>query len=84
MTCVSCVHSYSFTVDGKTSTVCRLRGYWCNPCELYNKDVSDMNVCYNCKNYLKGTEYGESCDADFYTLTTPLSSACRHFVKKGE
>ncbi len=51
-------------------------------CELYNKDISSMKICFTCKHYLGGGDWGLSCAADYYTLTGALNKACDKYEEK--
>ena len=51
-------------------------------CPLYNKDISEEKICYNCKHFLGGGDWGLSCGADYYTLTHALDEGCEKFVDK--
>ena len=30
-------------------------------CDYYNKDLSDLNICYNCQSYIGGQDYALFC-----------------------
>ena len=53
-------------------------------CNFINKDLSNMKICYNCKHYLGGGDWGLSCAKHYHVLTEALHEGCEDFEKKGE
>lgn len=53
-------------------------------CNLINKDLSNVPICYNCKHYLGGGDWGLSCAKHYHVLTEALHEICDDFEKKGE
>ena len=51
-------------------------------CPLYNVDLSNIKICYNCKHYLGGYDWGLSCAKHYHRLTEALKDACNDFEKK--
>ena len=49
-----------------------------------NKDLSNEPICYNCKHYLGGGDWGLSCAKHYHVLTEALHEICEDFEKKGE
>ena len=66
---------------------CKLTNTLRNPnasCEYYNKDISDLDMCYNCKHYIGGGDWGLSCRKDYYKLVQFNSKTCEHFESDKE
>lgn len=51
-------------------------------CPLFNVDLSNKKICYNCKHYLGGSDWGLSCAKHYHVLTKALKDACNEFEKK--
>ena len=51
-------------------------------CPLYNEDLSNMKICYNCKHYLGGSDWGLSCAKHYHVLTEALHEVCEDFSRK--
>lgn len=46
-------------------------------------DVSKMNICYNCKHWIGGGDWGLSCRKDYYVATSNgFREACKKFERK--
>lgn len=66
--------------------ICKITNI-CNPkaCTYIktDNDVSDMNICFNCQNWIGGGDWGLSCKKDYYNCNTNgFKEACSHFIKK--
>jgi len=48
-------------------------------CDLKNKDFSNEKICYNCKHFLGGNDWGLSCKKDYYKLVGSFDEACKDF-----
>lgn len=66
-TCQYCQQS-SYAMKGKQVNIacCILSNYVVKTdkehnCTLYNKDLSGYDICYNCKYYLGGSDWGLFC-----------------------
>ena len=51
-------------------------------CNLINKDLSNEKICYNCKYYLGGNDWGLSCAKHYHVLTEALHEGCEDFYRK--
>lgn len=90
MNCTECKYYSSQSVsygDGAISqlNMCEIT-HVCNPngCQLKSdQDVSNMNICYNCENWIGGGDWGLSCRANYYDCNSNgFEAACEKFVKK--
>lgn len=62
-------------------------GHWVNAisCTLKSdEDVPKLNICYNCKHWIGGGDWGLSCAVDYYNCNNNgFKTACEKFeVKK--
>ena len=83
--CRECIHYGGSTPFGSTTAyLCKLTNLLLKgvPCELFNKDISNEKICYNCKHYLGGNDWGLSCDKEYMRLTKALNQACKDFEVK--
>ena len=89
ITCQSCKY-YKYRVESfgdVNAVVCDLTDVIVNgdkacDCKLYNKDISSYNICYNCKHFLGGSDWGLSCAKEYNRLTDALKPACNDFEGK--
>ena len=51
-------------------------------CEYYNRDFSKEDVCYNCKHFLGGSDWGLACDAHYHKLPEPGSKICNEYERR--
>ena len=53
-------------------------------CQCFNADLSQYNICYNCKYYLGGGDWGLFCShKDMYHHIGKFNDEpCRHFERK--
>lgn len=51
-------------------------------CEYFNKDISHDNICYNCKYYLGGEDWGLACSKHYDRLPCFDSKICDDFNRK--
>lgn len=51
---------------------------------ITNSDnVKDMNICYNCINWIGGGDWGLSCKINYYnTSSNGFDKACDNFERK--
>lgn len=83
--CEQCRHFNGTTeVGNKTAYMCKLTNHLLkgNGCELFNQDLSNEKICYNCSNYLGGNDWGLSCAKEYMRLTKALHEACKDFEKR--
>ena len=45
-------------------------------CKLYNRDISDQLVCFNCKHFLGGSDWGLACSKHYHMLPHALDDMC--------
>lgn len=85
MTCRDC-HYYQGKIEILTKTFhsCALSKAVVNgeKCPLYNVDLSNAKICYNCKSYLGGFDWGLSCAKHYHVLTEALHEGCEDFYRK--
>ena len=46
------------------------------------KDLSNNNICLNCKHYLGGGDWGLSCGKDYYKLVNALDKSCDEIERR--
>lgn len=51
-------------------------------CDLKNVDISDEKICFNCKHYLGGNDWGLSCAKEYHKLVDAFDEACKNFEKQ--
>ena len=73
------------SVRDSERTVCKIT-HICNPesCDLNSdEDVKDMPICFNCKHWIGGGDWGLSCSKDYYnTSSNGFGKACEKFERK--
>ncbi len=93
MKCSDCKYSQtnSFDVKDKTATitVCNLTRTVMNPdaewdCECFNEDLTKYNICYNCRYYRGGGDWGLFCSHKdkYHHLGKFNDEPCEHYEKK--
>lgn len=85
MTCKGCNYYQGKTeILTKTFHSCALSTTLVNGeiCTLFNADLSNKKICYNCKYYLGGYDWGLSCAKHYHVLTEALHEGCKDFEKK--
>ena len=74
------------TAKGEVEVVCcRLTSIihkLTDTCEYCNKDLSALNICYNCKHYLGGHDWGLSCAKEYMKLVHFNDEACESFERR--
>lgn len=46
-------------------------------------EVEDMNICYNCKHWIGGGDWGLSCRKNYYIASTDgFNEVCEQFERK--
>lgn len=74
---------------GRTAGVCSLThvvlfSNQALKCELYNRDLSKEDVCYNCEHYMGGGDWGLACRKHYHRLPNTTSKICDDFVRKSD
>ena len=45
-------------------------------CNLYNKDMSEEDICFNCKHFIGGGDWGLACAKHYHRLPRALDKMC--------
>ena len=55
-------------------------------CPLFNKDLSQYNICYNCKYFGGGSDWGLFCSHEdmYHHLGNFNDVPCDHYIRKEE
>lgn len=90
MECKNCkyykVDSFMFDNKEWTSRACEI-AHIVNPkaCAYIenDKEVEDMTICFNCKYWIGGGDWGLSCQKDYYNCSTNgFNEVCEQFERK--
>lgn len=90
MNCIECKYYNSQSVSYCNGAIrqlnmCKITNI-CNPksCQLKSdSDVNNMDICYNCENWIGGGDWGLSCVIDYYNCNSNgFANACDKFVRK--
>lgn len=88
-TCKNCKYYEEESVEyqGKRLfySLCTLTSISVKPegkCEYYNKDISQENICYNCKYYGGGNDWGLFCSKHYNHLGRFNDKPCDDFEKE--
>ena len=89
MECKDCKYNYMTTIALIDE---EYKGYSCSithrlgtkSCNINNdNEVEDMDICYNCKHWLGGGDWGLSCRKNYYMATTDgFNEVCEQFERK--
>lgn len=89
MKCENCIHSESsvFTHNGFNYVVCTLTREVMKTdvvCNCYNRDLSEYDICYNCKYYIGGGDWGLFCSHKdmYHHLGKFFDEPCKRYEKK--
>ena len=86
--CVNCQHHTSAAMYyGKPCYACKLTNAVipngnCGDCAYFQKDISKLNICYNCKHWIGGGDFDLSCKKDSYRIRSGIDDACKDFERK--
>ena len=91
--CRDCKHSNTSPIELKNKyvdvTVCTLNSQIVSPdnehdCGCYNRDLSEYDICYNCKYYRGGGDWGLFCSHDdmYHHLGRFDDEPCERYEKK--
>lgn len=89
MECVNCkyykVDSYVFNGKEYINSMCEIN-HLCNTiscnAESYEQ-IENENICFNCKYWIGGGDWGLSCQKNYYmTSTNGFNEACEQFERK--
>ena len=81
--CEECSHFLSnLTIGSRTDCVqCELTNTimvseFAEFCKLYNKDLSEEDICFNCKHFRGGGDWGLACGKHYHRLPRALDRMC--------
>lgn len=85
--CASCFYMKQYKGFGKPFNVCELSNRVLgrdigSTCEYYNKNLSSEKMCYSCKHFLGGTDWGLSCAKQYLKIVHGLDDACDLYEAK--
>lgn len=78
MQCKNCKHY------NKNKRICQII-HKCHTisCNLENDNIEDMKICYNCKHWIGGGDWGLSCKKDYYNCSTNgFNEGCKDFERR--
>lgn len=80
--CENCIH-YRETINfyGKDCITCELTNTImvnesAKSCGFYNKDISNERICFNCKHFAGGSDWGLACAKHYHSLPRALTEMC--------
>lgn len=81
-------HEYKYEEKQYNYTICKITHIVntksCNYISN-DKEVENMNICYNCQYWIGCGDYGLSCEKDYYNCNTNgFSNACNKFKRRVE
>lgn len=89
MKCKDCMYAVSlaFTSGAFNYACCTLTRRIVNPetevrCNCFNRDLSEYNICYNCKYYIGGGDWGLFCEKHYHHLGKFNDDPCKDYEKK--
>lgn len=80
--CEDCSHfQYDYTMWEHQCIKCELtntilKAESAETCKLYNKDLSEYDICVNCKYFGGGGDWGLACAKHYHRLPHALDDAC--------
>lgn len=83
MDCKFC--KYSYAADGLYRGCKIANMLYTKSCDYItdNNQVETMDICYNCKHWIGGGDWGLSCSKDYYnTSTNGFRKVCEQFERK--
>ena len=91
-TCKNCCHHSGDAgpAFGENTYFCSLTGIVAvderitENCSWYNRELEGENICYNCKYFLGGADYGLACSKVYHRLPTAISEPCEDFDRKSD
>ena len=92
MNCIDCKYYKQENVSYGSGNISLLKTcdivHAVNPksCSLESDSyVDDMNICYNCENWIGGGDWGLSCKVDYYNCNSNgFEVACDKFVRRAD
>lgn len=81
--CENCSHyKGTFEFYGTNSITCELTNTImvnesARNCGFYNKDMSNERICFNCKHFAGGSDWGLACAKHYYKLPRALTKMCK-------
>lgn len=78
MKCKECKHYNAYKEVCKVTHKCHTIS-----CNLENDNIKDMKICYNCKHWVGGGDWGLSCKKDYYNCSTNgFDKGCKDFERR--
>ena len=83
--CGECKYGESYTENGTDYVLCSLSHqtaldlYSCAYC---NRDISDLDICYNCCHYMGGSGWGTFCSGLYFHVGHFDDDICEEFKRK--
>lgn len=80
--CEDCFHHRkTIILYGKDCATCELTNAimvneTAQSCGLYNKDISNERICFNCKHFIGGADWGLACAKHYHSLPRALTEMC--------
>ena len=89
MKCRDCKYSNNetYVFAGKECCTCSLTRRVMNAnaeseCNCFNRDLSEYDICYNCKYYIGGGDWGLFCEKHYHHLGKFSDEPCKDYEKK--
>ena len=87
--CKDCQYAVTSDYLGDDKVCCTLtnilmRAYAAHDCDYFNFDLSEYDICYNCKYYGGGHDWGLFCSKRYHHLGNFNDLACDEFEYKGD
>lgn len=88
MKCKDCLN---YDGEYKDYSTCKLRNVLLRKdvsgveqkCAYFNADMTQAPVCYSCKYFLGGADWGLACKKNYYKLCHALDPKCEEYELKG-
>lgn len=86
MKCENCKYYKDDHNDFFRTIMCLISHRWQPKSCTYitsDEEVKDMNICFNCKYWLGGGDWGLSCEKDYYNCSANgFDEACEQFERR--
>lgn len=50
-------------------------------CKIFDIDLSEKKICYNCRFFIGGHDWGLACSKLYHSLPKAISDACKEFER---
>lgn len=86
MKCKDCnyykVNNFDFNGKSYTESTCKITNR-VDPKGCSINHIEDLDICYNCKHWIGGGDWGLSCRKDYYIASTNgFEKACEQFERR--